>query len=81
MLKLNACDTLRDCLEWEWPQHDYSTRNRNNFVNPFLRVENIGCNYKFQCSNIWNDVPSYLKTITSFRIFKRKTMEYLINMY
>ena len=81
MLKLNACDTLRDCLELELPQHDYSTRNRNNFVNPFPRVENIRCNYKFQCSNIWNDLPSYLKTITSFRIFKKKTMEYFLNMY
>ena len=48
VLKLHTSDTLRDYLELELPQHDYSTRNRSNFVNPFPRVENIRCNYKFE---------------------------------
>ena len=44
MLKLHACDTLRDCPELEIPQHDHSTRNRNNFVNSFPHVDNFRCN-------------------------------------
>ena len=78
---LNECPTLMDCLELAYPDHQHSTRNRDKFVLPFPRIESLRTNFKYQCPNVWNNIPENIKNLKSLHSFKKSLISYMLNMY
>ena len=78
---LNECPTLMDCLELTCPDHTHSTRNREKFILPFPRVENLRTNFKYQCPNIWNNIPESIKHARNVQSFKKAFISHLLNTY
>ena len=81
IVKLNECPTLMDCLALSYPDHQHSTRNRDKFVLPFPRIENLRSNFKYQCPNIWNNIPDNIKNSRSVQSFKKSYTAYMLNLY
>ena len=81
LVKLESNETLDASVQREYPEHAHNTRNRNNMITPFPRVDAIKVNYKYQFKTIWNEIPSTLSEDCSLGTFKRKVIEHYIYMY
>ena len=81
ILNQNLCPTLQSNLDLIYPNHNHDTRGRENLVLPFPRVETLRINFKYQCNDIWNKIPSEIKSSKSLKSFKRELTSYLINKY
>ena len=81
VVRLNECPTLQSNLDLSYPSHHYGTRNRNNLILPFPRVESLRINFKYQCSSIWNLIPDYIKQSISLSRFKKALIQYYISEY
>ena len=79
--KLNRCPTLNSNLNLSYPSHDYETRRRNDLVLPFPRIETLRQNYKYQCSNIWNEIPMHIRDSRTLSVFKKTLTQYLLDKY
>ena len=81
VVRMNACPTLQLNLDLRYPQHDYGTRNRNNPIVPFPRVDCIKINFQYQCTKIWSELPPAIRDSNSLGIFKRKLIEFFLAQY
>ena len=81
VLKLGFYPVLFNDLNFRTNNHLYNTRNIDNLVLPFPRVENIRINYKYMFPHIWNEIPIHIKELGNLRIFKKKLSEFLIDKY
>ena len=61
--------------------HNYSTRNRDQYVPSFERLDLTQRSIYFTAPNAWNALPPSLKSIPKYSIFKSKLKEYLIEKY
>ena len=81
VVRMNACPTLQLNLDLKYPQHNYGTRNRNDPIVPFPRVDCIKINFQYQTIKIWNDLPPVIRDSNSLGIFKKKLIEYALAQY
>ena len=84
MFKLIRGDSnisIRNAIEITYPQHRYETRNSNQLVTPFPRVDAIRYNFQYQFIRIWNEIPENIRYARSLNIFKRTLKEFLISEY
>ena len=61
--------------------HNYATRNRDQFVPSFERLNVTQRSLYFAAPNAWNGLPPSLKSIPKFSLFKSKLKEYLVEKY
>ena len=81
IMRLGECPTLRSNLDLRYPEHTYDTRSRNNLVLPFPRVDSLRISYKYQCNQIWNQIPDHIKGKNSLASFKRALTNKFLDMY
>ena len=81
VIRMNICPTLQSNLALRYPQHGYGTRNRNDPIIPFPRVNCVKINYKYQSVKIWNEIPVFIRDSNSIGIFKKKLIEYFLSLY
>ena len=81
VVKLNQVPTLQLNLDLTYPNHGYETRNRNDPLCPFPRVTSIRLSFKYQCVNIWNEIPDNIKETNSLKNFKKRLTQYFIDQY
>ena len=77
----NSNPYLQNSIEISYPSHRYNTRNRNQLLTPFPRVDAIRYNFQYQFIDIWNQVPDSIKESGSLRAFKRRYFEHILNTY
>jgi len=77
----NKYQTLKTNLNLQLPSHFHNTRQKNDLILPFPRVENIRLSFKYQFVGIWNDLPTRLKDISTLSVFKKNLFEYLLSKY
>ena len=61
--------------------HSYSTRNRNQIVPAFERLNLTQRSVKYAAPKAWNSLPPFLKNIQSYAKFKTQLKLYLVNKY
>ena len=61
ILKHNKYPTLRSFLYVSYPSHNYHTRNNNDMLLPYPRVEAIRMNFRYQFVKVWRGNPEYVK--------------------
>ena len=84
MYKILKCDmypSIKNSLQLTEVGHSYSTRFNTGYVTPFVRVETLRMNYKYQFINIWNNIPLYIKTKPSISSFKNALTDYFLGSY
>ena len=88
ILKLNYLRKFLLCLYYfknstNFPTttHDYATRNRDNANPTFQRLMVTQRSLLFSAPTAWNTLPSNLKSISRYNLFKRKLKDYLIDQY
>ena len=81
VLKHGKYPTLRSTLDVSYPDHEYSTRSRNNLILPFPRIEAVRMNFKYQFIKVWSELPENIKSQRTSRSFKRVLMEYYLDQY
>ena len=81
VLKMNLCPTLQMNLDINTPSHHYETRHRNDLILPFPRVIALRINFKYQCNNVWNNIPDEIKNCTSLKCFKRNLTNHFLDQY
>ena len=64
-------------LKLESLDHNYQTRNGGNLRTPFPRTDSLKYNYQYQFINTWNNIPTDIRAIESFRIFKKSLYIYI----
>ena len=69
---------LRPSLCISYPIHNYLTRNINEILLPFLRVEAIRMNFKYEFVKVWLEVPEYIKCKRSFLQFRNALSEFYL---
>ena len=57
ILKHNKYPTSRSSLHISYPGHNYRTRNNNDMLLPYQRVEAIWINFRYQFVKVWRGVP------------------------
>ena len=61
--------------------HNYNTRNRNNFIIPkFCRKKSQSAT-TYQCTTLWNKLPQELHVNASIQKFKKNLVGYFLNKY
>ena len=73
--------SLHEGFRLEYPSHRYPTSSRADLILPFPRTNAIRISHKYQFVNIWNTVPSSIKSLNKLSIFKRKYTEHLLSLY
>ena len=81
MIQLNEFPALLSNLNLTYPDHNYETRNRDQLITPFPRIEAIRMNFKYQFSNIWNQVPESIKISPSIKSFKKSLAQFYLRLY
>ena len=81
IVHLDMYPTLQSDLNLNIQQHGHNTRNRDNYIVPFPRVNNIKFSYKYQYVTVWNDLPGPLKIINSLSSFKKQLSSHFLNKY
>ena len=79
--KLNLCPTLQNNLDLLYPSHNYFTRNSDNPLTPYPRVTPIRLSFKYQCVDVWNELPQNIRECSSLRMFKRSLVSRFLNSY
>ena len=81
ILKLALYPSLSEGLNLTLPSHNYNTRDRGNFRLPYPRVESIRMNYKYQFTNIWNDIPIVIQSKPTVPSFKNALIMHYLERY
>ena len=81
MIKMNQCPTVSANFTYERPNHAYGTRQADNLILPFPRINPVKHNYPYQFTKSWNEIPAYLKEIVGLRKFKKELIRYILNSY
>ena len=81
ILKQRKYPMLRPSLCISYPSHNYLTRNSNEMLLPFPRVEAIRMNFKYQFVKVWLEVPEYIKCKRTFRQFRNSLSEFYLTQY
>ena len=66
-------------LETYAPSHNYSTRNRGQFIPPVPRLRSTEQSVIFNAIKVWNDIPADIKACGSKQNFKMKYKKYLLS--
>ena len=61
--------------------HQVNTRNRNNAVPQFHRLQTCQHAVSYSGPTIWNKIPIYIRNIDSIAMFKKSLKSHLINQY
>ena len=74
---------LKEQLCLQYTEHGHATRSRQReyLVVPFPRVEAIRINFGYQFVNIWNSIPSHLKSSPNLKTFKKHLSKHYIDTY
>ena len=80
-LKLNTCPSLNNCINLNYPQHYYSTRQRNMAILPIPDTKSLRICFNYQYTDIWNKIPDYIKNCDKLGRFKVALIECLIGKY
>ena len=81
IVKMNINPTLQVNLDLKFPSHEHGTRNFNDLILPFPRIESIRINYKYQCTKIWNCIPVLIKEQPNLKMFKKFFKKHMLEMY
>ena len=81
VMKHGKFPTLRSILDISYPNHEFSTRSRNDLILPFPRIEAVKMNFKYQFMKVWSELPANIKSQRTLRCFKRVLMEYYLDQY
>ena len=81
VIKLNECPTLQNNLNLNYPQHRYPTRHQNDPIVPLPRVASVRINFKYQCTQIWREIPAQIKSISGLKAFKKALMAFFLEQY
>ena len=81
ILKYNMYPTLQECLNLLTLNHGHNTRNINNFMLPYPRVNCIRTSFKYQFVSIFNDIDDELKNSSNTKIFKSLYKTFILNSY
>ena len=73
--------SLSEFIPLETRNHPQDTRNRDQLIAPFPRVDVVKCSFGYQIIEIWNSIPESLKTITSRKLFKKNLTRHYIDFY
>ena len=74
--------SLAEFIPLDTRNHPQNTRNRNQFIGPFPRVNTIQCSFMYQIIEIWNeDVPISLKSEPSRSLFKNHLTKHFLDSY
>ena len=68
-------------LDLQRAAHVYSTRNRDQYITPFPRVNAIRTSYKYQFISVWNRIPTSICIEASVKRFKSSFVSYVISKY
>ena len=63
------------------PLHNYPTRHHLQLLPPPHRLTIFEHSYTYQRIHIWNEIPDYIKSSSSFDMFKSKLKQYLLSKY
>ena len=72
---------LRQSLCISHPSQNYLTRNSNEMILPFPRVEKFRMNFKYQVVNVWLEVSEQIKCKRTFRQFRNALSELNLAQY
>ena len=61
--------------------HNYSTRQRNEYLAPFARSRSTQQSVLFNAINNWNTIPDNIKNSISLPSFKYKYKQHLLESY
>ena len=61
--------------------HSYNTRNRSHLIPTFQRTVLTQRSLLYSAPNVWNQIPTEIKTLPTLPKFKRTLKAYLINKY
>ena len=61
--------------------HFHNTRNRNDLLPPFERLNTTQQSVMYNGSRIWNELPDTMKTSPSISIFKYRLKQSLLSKY
>ena len=61
--------------------HNYSTRQRNEYLAPFARLRSTQQSVLFNAINNWNSIPDNIKNSISLPSFKYKYKQHLLESY
>ena len=83
IINFGKYETLHDKLDILHPEHGHLTRSRDNeqLLVPFPRVDAIKINFQYQFISIWNSIPINLKTLPTVNSFKKALTQHYVNMY
>ena len=81
VIKLNQVPTLQVNLDLKYPSHNYETRNRDDPLRPTPSVLPIKLSFKYQCVDIWNEIPDHIKESNSLNVFKKRLTQHLLGQY
>ena len=81
VIKLNQVPTLQVNLDLKYLDHNYETRNRDDPLRPEPRVLPIKLSFKYQCVDIWNRIPDYIKETNSLNVFKKSLTQHFLSQY
>ena len=81
MLQENYMSYLRNMVLDLNVAHEYSTRNRRNFLLPIPRTQAIKYNLVYQALHAWNSIPLEIRDKPSLNLFKKSLKTYYVNNY
>ena len=61
--------------------HSYNTRNRSHLISTFQRTVLTQRPLLYSAPNVWNQIPTEIKTTSTLSKFKRILKAYLMNKY
>ena len=73
--------SLSEFIPLETRNYPQDTRNRDQLIAPFPRVDVVKCSFGYQIIEIWNSVLESLKTITSRKLFRKNLTRHYIDLY
>ena len=76
VLKHNKYPTLKSSLYMSYPSHNYHTRNSNDMLLPYLRVEATRMNFCYQFVKVWLGVPDYIKYQRHYQSFENAPTDF-----
>ena len=79
--KHNKFPTLRSSLYMSYPRYNYHTRNNNEMIQPYSRLEAIRMNFGYQFIKFWLGVPEYNKCQRTWTSFKCSPTDYYLSRY
>ncbi len=81
ILNENYAPFLVDFIEHYSRDHDYNTRQHDDFLLPFPRVRAVKFNFIYQGIRLWNDIKINRRQINRASLFKKGLARLTFNSY